>query len=91
MTRRAWFGLLVLTLAAAVAPAVRAQDDAPRISLRELKALMVSDRVLVVDVRDHGSFAAGHIPGAINVPSDQLKGNLATLRATKKSIVTYCA
>jgi rhodanese-related sulfurtransferase len=37
-----------------------------------LKAAMDAGPVLLVDVRTPGEFAAGHVPGAINVPLDQL-------------------
>jgi len=33
-----------------------------------LKAIILADAVLVVDVREADEFAAGHIPGAVNVP-----------------------
>jgi rhodanese-related sulfurtransferase len=33
-----------------------------------LKALVESDAAIVVDVREAHEFAAGHIPGAINLP-----------------------
>jgi rhodanese-related sulfurtransferase len=47
--------------------------------------------VLIVDVRDAGSYAEGHLPGAINIPLGELQQKLATLKAAKKPIVAYCA
>lgn len=35
----------------------------------------------LVDVRSANEFAAGHIPGAVNIPMDQIEGRLADLRA----------
>lgn len=34
----------------------------------ELDAMLKDDKALLVDVREAGEFAAGHIPGAINMP-----------------------
>ncbi|RPJ84271.1 MAG: MBL fold metallo-hydrolase, partial [Acidobacteria bacterium] len=46
---------------------------------------------LVVDARPVTAFAAGHIPGALSVPLEDLQDHLARLKALKKPIVTYCA
>ncbi len=46
----------------------------------ELQEVMQSGRpVRVVDVRSPGEFAAGHIPGASNVPLEQLAGRMEDL------------
>jgi rhodanese-related sulfurtransferase len=34
----------------------------------------------LVDVRSASEFSAGHIPGAVNIPMDQIEGRLADLR-----------
>lgn len=47
--------------------------------------------VLVVDVRSPEEFAAGHVPGAINLPHDRLSGDEPALRDWKqKPVVLYC-
>jgi rhodanese-related sulfurtransferase len=38
------------------------------ITAQELEAMLRSDVALVVDVREADEYAAGHIPGAINMP-----------------------
>lgn len=38
------------------------------INARQLHAMLAADQALVVDVREADEFAAGHIPGAINMP-----------------------
>ncbi len=38
------------------------------ISAQELSAMIDAGEALVVDVREPDEFAAGHIPGAVNVP-----------------------
>jgi len=43
----------------------------------------------VLDVRPEAEYAAGHIPGAVNVPHDQLAARLAELPG-RADIVAYC-
>lgn len=46
---------------------------------------------LILDVRSPGEYAEGHIPGAINIPHDQLDSRLAEISSYKdKDIVLYC-
>jgi phage shock protein E len=44
----------------------------------------------LVDVRTPGEFAAGHIPGAINIPVQQLDSRLGELEPKNATIVVYC-
>jgi NADPH-dependent 2,4-dienoyl-CoA reductase/sulfur reductase-like enzyme/rhodanese-related sulfurtransferase len=44
---------------------------------------------LVLDVRTAEEFAAGHVPGAVNVPLDELRERLGELPRERK-IVAYC-
>ena len=44
----------------------------------------------LVDVRTPGEFAAGHIPGAINIPVQQLDGRLNELEPREAAVVLYC-
>lgn len=47
--------------------------------------------VLVLDVRTPAEYDAGHVPHAMNIPHDQLKGRLDELHATlDQPIVVYC-
>jgi rhodanese-related sulfurtransferase len=72
--------------------------DAPRITQQEFKKLLAAKRVVVVDTRSEDQFPLGHIPGSLKLP---LEGHLtwpeayeetvATLLATKKTVVAYCA
>ena len=82
----------LLTLpSAASAQAAAVENSLPRITLAEFKKLLATDAVVVVDVRAAESYAEGHIPGALSVPLDDLKGHVARLKALNKPIVTYCA
>jgi phage shock protein E len=44
----------------------------------------------LVDVRSAGEFAAGHIPGAINIPVQQLQARLGELKPKDAAVVVYC-
>ncbi|MEU6660102.1 rhodanese-like domain-containing protein [Streptomyces sp. NPDC046821] len=52
-----------------------------------------ADDTLVIDVRAPGEYAAGHVPGALNIPSEHLDTLLPELRAAaeKRRIVVVCA
>jgi len=45
--------------------------------------------VTVLDVRPAEEYAAGHVPGAINVPIDKLEGYLSKL-PKRKEVIAYC-
>jgi phage shock protein E len=86
-------GLVLMSASAmAAASGSQARDEASvaRISLAEFKKAYDGNTVIVVDVRDAASYAAGHIPGAILVPLETLEKKAAELRTAKKPIVTYC-
>jgi rhodanese-related sulfurtransferase len=71
--------------------AAQAMRNVPRISIDEVKALMAKGQVVLIDVRDPQSFAAGHIPGAINVPFDHIPKYVDAWKKEKRLLVTYCA
>lgn len=48
-----------------------------------------ADKPLVLDVRTPAEYAGGCIPGAVNVPIDDLRNRLAEI-PREKPIVTYC-
>ncbi|SDE15098.1 Rhodanese-related sulfurtransferase [Paenibacillus sp. UNCCL117] len=59
------------------------------IALEELLERMEKGEVLLLDVRPEEEYLAGHIPGAISVPIEELEEHLASLPADKE-IVAYC-
>lgn len=65
------------------------RDALEPISRDELVKRMRKDTVIVLDVRPADEFALGHLAGAINVPLDRLKRQLAKLDRSK-TIVAYC-
>ena len=47
--------------------------------------------MIVLDVRTPGEFAAGHVPGAINIPHTELAARLSELESARdRDIVVYC-
>ncbi len=51
---------------------------------------MVENGATLLDVRTPGEFAAGHVPGAINIPVHLLSTRLEELGDKTKPIVVYC-
>jgi rhodanese-related sulfurtransferase len=50
-----------------------------------------NDAPVVLDVRTHGEFAAGHVPGAVNVPlTTVLAGSDAVHAPKSQTVVVYC-
>jgi rhodanese-related sulfurtransferase len=70
--------------------------DLPRISVEELKQMVDKKAdIVIVDTRDGGSYAAGHIKGAINIQyditSDPMNRQMMLIALPMdKLIVTYC-
>ncbi|MBZ4420225.1 rhodanese-like domain-containing protein [Myxococcus sp. RHSTA-1-4] len=44
----------------------------------------------LVDVRTPEEFASGHLPGALNIPVDELSRRLGELGSPEKPLVVYC-
>jgi predicted sulfurtransferase len=90
---------LLLGLLAMTPGVARGQGiDAPRITQSDFKKLIAAKNVVVVDTRVADVFALGHIPGALLLPLEgamtwpaEYEKTVATLVASKKPVVTYCA
>jgi rhodanese-related sulfurtransferase len=66
-----------------------ARDELEPISRNELLTRAGKGAVVILDVRPHEEFEAGHIPGAISVPLSELQTRLAALPQGAE-IVAYC-
>lgn len=44
----------------------------------------------LVDVRTPAEYAEGHVPGAINIPLDQIQNRLDEFKDLPKPVVAYC-
>jgi rhodanese-related sulfurtransferase len=60
------------------------------ITREELLARMRAGEVVVLDVRPPAEYAAGHLPGAVNVPPGELEARLADLPDSGRPVVAYC-
>jgi rhodanese-related sulfurtransferase len=58
----------------------------PRHNAREL----VANGALLLDVRTAAEFGEQHIPGALNIPVQELPGRVGELLRTTHPIVVYC-
>ena len=96
-----WLSILPIILLLGASMTLLASENVvlpnlPRISVEELKDLVDKDAdVVIVDTRDGGSYAAGHIKGAINiqydVTSDPMQRQMMLIALPMdKLIVTYC-
>lgn len=66
-----------------------ARDALEPVTRAELVERAGRGDVVVLDVRPHEEFLAGHIPGALSVPLDQLDAALARL-PKRTQVVAYC-
>ncbi len=82
------FQYLTLSLLSLFGLAANATD----INQNDLLAKMKSaDKPIVIDVRSAQEYAAGHVPGAINIPHDIIGQQMSQLGLEKKTaIVLYC-
>jgi rhodanese-related sulfurtransferase/DNA-binding transcriptional ArsR family regulator len=65
------------------------RDDLEPIPAEELLERVRKGLVTVVDVRPPEEFAAGHLPGAVNIPVHALEKRLGEL-PKRKEVVAYC-
>lgn len=54
------------------------------------RRLASGERPVILDVRSEAEFAAGHVPGAVNVPFWRFVVSKATLPTSHEPIVIYC-
>jgi rhodanese-related sulfurtransferase len=75
-------GLVANGVSLAAPPQVTPQQ------VREMQA-QKSAALYVLDVRTPEEFASGHVPGAVNIPYDQVVSRLAEIPKDKE-VVLYC-
>jgi len=65
------------------------KDNLEAVSASDLLARVRTGEVTVLDVRPREEFAAGHLPGAINVPLSELEARLGDF-SPDQVVVAYC-
>ena len=65
------------------------REDHPQVDLEVVLNDASDQAPLLVDVRTRQEFSRGHIPGAVNIPLDELRSRLEELPKGKK-IAAYC-
>ena len=60
-----------------------------RISVEEAQALLQSDEVTLIDIRDPASFAAGNVASAIHVTNDNVQ-DIVDSADKEKPLIIYC-
>lgn len=75
-----------------VAAPVRAEETAKVAQGALLERIQKKDAsMIILDVRSPEEFAAGHVPGAINIPYTHLPARISSLPSpTDKDVVVYC-
>ena len=66
-------------------------DPALRISIADFDRLARSGPLTLIDVRDEGMFAKGHLPDAILIPLDTIEASASRLQGLKQPFITYCS
>lgn len=66
-----------------------ARDALTPVGRDELMARVRAGETMVIDVRPESEYQAGHIPGAVNIPVDELPAHLESLPRDQE-IVAYC-
>ena len=84
---------IALALVAGIVAWASAQADAPLAPLTQ-DAFLSLDRKgdeapFVLDVRTPDEYVAGHVPGAVNIPHDQIAARLAEV-PNDRDVVLYC-
>ncbi|WP_112469528.1 ArsR/SmtB family transcription factor [Streptomyces triticisoli] len=77
----------------AAVPAARdaylGEDDATEVTREELRARVATGEAVVLDVRPVEEYRAGHIPGAVSIPVEELAHRIDEL-PEEAEIVVYC-
>jgi rhodanese-related sulfurtransferase len=68
---------------------LESRDELDAVDLKELRRLVRTGEVTVVDVRPRDEFEAGHIPGAVSMPVPELRKRLGEIPKSRE-VIAYC-
>lgn len=81
-----WVIIIVAVIAAMGYLSFRGRGDVSGAEARRL----IEAGARLVDVRTPEEFAAGHLPGAINLPVQELERRMVELEPQERPVVVYC-
>ena len=82
-------GLIIVLLGLAAVFFFFRSSSRDRVSGPQARDL-VGQGALLVDVRTKSEFTSGHLPGAINIPVQELSARIGELGARDRPLVVYC-
>jgi rhodanese-related sulfurtransferase len=68
---------------------LQSRDELQAITLAELRRRLHDGSATIIDVRPRPEFEAGHIPGAISMPVDEVKDRMNEL-PRRREVIAYC-
>lgn len=68
---------------------IERRDELAPVTLKELRRLLHSGDVTLIDVRPADEYDAGHIPGALSIPVAEVKHRLDEI-PKRKEVIAYC-
>jgi rhodanese-related sulfurtransferase len=68
---------------------LNSKDDLQPVTLTELRKRLRDGSATVIDVRPRGEYEAGHVPGALSVPVEELKRRMKDLPKSRE-VLAYC-
>lgn len=85
-------GILETLLDTVPAPSDRSSGASLHVTLRQAKHAFDDEDVVFIDARSSTEYAAGHIPGALSVPTSSFTSSIA-LKQLKRDqpVITYCS
>lgn len=60
------------------------------IKMNTIKELIKDPSTIVVDVRSHWEYEMDHIPGAKNIPLEEITGKVGEIKSFNSPVVLYC-
>ena len=86
-----WLGKLNKRQESDLINLVKNEEPVPSISVTELvDAISDGQKIIVLDVSNRKGYAKGHIPGAKNIPIDELQSRALQELSDSSRIVAYC-
>jgi rhodanese-related sulfurtransferase len=80
----------VVAIAAGTGPGTTHAEVAPGVVDGPTARKLVAGGIKVVDVRTPAEFASGHVPGAVNIPYDEVAKRHAEIGPPSTPVLLYC-